>query len=119
MTRWPNKQTERVQSSLLSWLANAGGHDGGHFSQPTDKNTCFALVTRAVIGLVMGKQPALAEGTAQHACHCPRAGGTTLGEDLLTVSQKCNEASDGAGYQEQGGVLRPQTGLDTKNKEVC
>jgi hypothetical protein len=59
---------------------------------------------RAVIGLVMGKQPALAESTAQPACHSPQAGGTTLGEDLLTVSQN---------------VARPQTELDTKNKEVC
>ena len=58
----------------------------------------------AVIGLVMGKQPALAESTAQPACQSPQAGGTTLGEDLLTVSQK---------------VARPQTGLDTKNEVVC
>ena len=42
--------------------------------------------------------------TAQHACHSPQAGGTTLGEDLLTVSQN---------------VLRLRTGLDTKNEEVC
>ena len=39
----------------------------------------------------------------QLACYCPQAGGTTLGEDLLTVSQN---------------VVRPQTGLDTKNDEV-
>jgi hypothetical protein len=58
---------------------------------------------RAVIGLVMGRQPALAESTAQPACQSPQARGTTLGDDLLTVSQN---------------VARPQTGLDTKNEEV-
>jgi hypothetical protein len=58
---------------------------------------------RAVIGLVMRKEPALAEGTAQPACYSPQAGGTTLGENLLTVSLN---------------MVRPQRGLDTKG-EVC
>jgi hypothetical protein len=53
----------------------------------------------------MGKQPALAESTAQNACHSPQARGTALGEDLLTASQNVLKAPDGAGYQERGVVL--------------